>query len=396
MINIRIIYFTLILLLTCTSKPVPVNLVKYQNKVQQKIGEYDDLHRNSTIINKAAKFKSIDSLFNNYAIRNQFNGNVLVAQEGVLLYKKSFGYSDPAIGDILKDNSIFQLASVSKTVTAVAVLMLMEQQYFKLDDLVSKYFTDFPYEGVTIRHLLCHRSGLPNYLYFPANFYPATNMYLSNQDVYDVMVKYKPKKMLNPDVRFFYNNTNYMLLALLIEKVTGSSYTSYIQKHIFDVVGMPNSHAETPEEHWNRPNRTYGLYANNRHYPIDRFDGVYGDKGLYSTTEDMWQFDKSLYPDVLLTEQTLNEAFTNHVTEPRRFKQYGLGFRMKPDADSNKIIYHNGWWHGYRTAFHRREKDGTTIIVLSNRLNQTVYSSVKLIFNILDQKKGGADDEDDE
>lgn len=360
------------------------------------MAEMDSVFSKNVIQNYDLKKHRIDSIIRRLKKYNQFNGNLLVAQNGRILYRNSCGLADPTCKDTLTNESGFQLASVSKTITAVGVLLLFEQNYFKLDDPFCKYFPDFPYKNVTIRHLLAHRSGVPNYLHFNDRFYPKNKIYLNNYDIYETLVKYHFPPMMNAGKRFYYNNTNYVLLALLIEKMSGMSYSNFMQKYIFETVGMYSSSIELPDEFWYRNNKTYGLYANNRKYPVDKFDGVYGDKGVYSTTLDMYRFDRALYPDVLLKKKTLDEAFKNHVTEAKRLKMYGLGFRMKYDQDSNKIIYHNGWWHGYRTAFHRRLHDNSCVIVLSNRLNQSAYAVVKDIFKVLDDNKSKSNVQDKE
>ena len=371
----------------CNSKPKPYNYYNKVSEVKSSLAEQDSIFARSEIVNYDIKKHTIDSIVKVLYKRNQFNGNLLVAQNGRILYHTSCGMADPQGKDTLNNESCFQLASVSKTITAVSVLLLYEQNYFKLDDLFSKYFPDFPYKNVTIRHLLSHRSGVPNYLYFNDRYYPKNKIYLNNYDIYETMVKYKFPPMMQAGKRFFYNNSNYVLLALLIEKMSGMSYSNFVTKYVFETVGMDASSIELPDEFWYRDSKTYGLYANNRKYPVDKFDGVYGDKGIYSTTLDLYKFDRALYPDILLKKKTLEEAYKNQVTEARMVKMYGLGFRMKFDQDSNKIIYHNGWWHGYRTAFHRRLNDNSCVIVLSNRLNQSAYSVVNDIFKVLDNNK---------
>ncbi len=386
--------FTLVI--GCNSKPVPMKYEDKRTEVQKQIEEFDSTYAHNVIDNRAALAYSIDSLLKKMRKLDQFNGNILVAYKGNIIYQNAVGWANPSEKDSLNLNSMFQLASVSKTVTSTAVLLLYEQRYFKLDDKFTKYFPDFPYKNVTIKQLLNHRSGLPNYLYFNERFYPSNKIYLTNEDVYEVMVNKRIPPMFHPGARFFYNNTNYALLALLVERVSGRSYANYVQKNIFDLIGMRSSHVELPDEFWYRENKTYGLYPNNRKYGVDRFDGVFGDKGVYSNLEDMYLFNKALYPDVLLKESTLEEAFQNYVTEPRRIKQYGLGFRIKCGKDSCKIIYHNGWWHGYRTAFHRRPSDQSCVIVLSNRLNRSVYSIVRDVFKIIDKNSDKEEFEEEE
>jgi CubicO group peptidase (beta-lactamase class C family) len=168
---------------------------------------------------------------------------------------------------------------------------------------------------------------------------------------------------------------------LLVEKISGTSFPKYVETNIFRPLEMHNSFIAHPEKIWEKSNRTFGFHGRAM-VSNDKFDGVFGDKGAYSTIEDMFKFDRALYPNILLNENTLRLAFTNNVFGSK--KQYGLGFRLREDQNNQKIIYHNGWWHGYRTAFHRRESDNSCVVILSNRLDMVVYSKAKELFNVLD------------
>ncbi len=323
-----------------------------------------------------AEIYRLDTLFTKLYKADAFNGNVLIAKGKNIIYQKSFGYSIKEKNILLNDSSIFQLASVSKVITGVATLLLYEQGKLKLETKVSDILADFPYKDVTVKHLLSHRSGLPNYTYFCGEFLSDSICSLSNQNMLDLMIKHKPKAYLNPGLRFNYCNTNYALLALIVEKISQKSYATFLKEELFTPLGMNHSYTalniDSTKEYITRGyTMKYGCVAN------DRYDGVVGDKGIYTTTYDLFLLSTALYQHKLLANTTQELAFSPHSKEVKTHN-YGYGWRMRNMNDSAKEVFHNGWWHGYRTSFHRRLKDSLTVIVLSNRLNKSVYSTWRI------------------
>jgi CubicO group peptidase (beta-lactamase class C family) len=323
-----------------------------------------------------AEIYRLDTLFTKLYKADAFNGNVLIAKGKNIIYQKSFGYGIKEKNVLLNDSSIFQLASVSKVITGVATLLLYEQGKLKLETKVSDILADFPYKDVTVKHLLSHRSGLPNYTYFCGEFLSDSICSLSNQNMLDIMIKHKPKAYLNPGLRFNYCNTNYALLALIVEKISQKSYATFLKEELFKPLGMNHSYTalniDSTKEYITRGyTMKYGCVAN------DRYDGVVGDKGIYTTTYDLFLLSTALYQHKLLANTTQELAFSPHSKEVKTHN-YGYGWRMRNMNDSAKEVFHNGWWHGYRTSFHRRLKDSLTVIVLSNRLNKSVYSTWRI------------------
>lgn len=361
--------------------------------IEKRLEENRIKNTKNQVTDFAFKEFKIDSIFRNLSYANRFNGCVLVAQHGKIIYKNSFGVANPMLNEPLSTNSIFQLASVSKTITGVAVLQLIEEEKIGLDDYVSLYFPSFPYHTVTIRNLLSHTSGIPDYIKLDPAYYPNASQYINNEDALNAIIQANQPLGFTPGTRFRYNNSNYAILAYLVEKVSGERFPEYVKNHIFTPLKMTNSFISYPEQIWEKSNRTFGFYPNRQMYVNDRFDGAFGDKGAYSTVEDMFKFDRALYPNILLKDETLQLAFTNNILDMRSSKKYGLGFRLREDQNNQKIIYHNGWWHGYRTAFHRRESDNSCVIILSNRLDRVVYTQAKQLFNILDNYYPGQFDE---
>ncbi len=307
-----------------------------------------------------------------------FNGSVLVAKNGHVIFEKYQGTAHLGAKDSITANTPLHIASVSKTFTAMAVLKLWQEKKLLLDDEFDLYFPAFNYPGVTIRSLLNHRSGLPNYLYFMDELGWDKKKLITNQDVFDYLVNRKAdiKNISSPNTHFTYCNTNYALLALLIEKVADTSYPAYIKMNIFDPLQMTNSFVynradsakSTPSYDWR------GQLIPNNH-----LDGVYGDKNIYSTTHDLFKWDRLLATNLLFLPATLEQAYTPYSNEKAGIRNYGLGWRMNVYPDGTKIIFHNGWWHGNNAVFIRLIKEDATVIVLGNRYNRGIYKSKYLV-----------------
>jgi CubicO group peptidase (beta-lactamase class C family) len=177
------------------------------------------------------------------------------------------------------------------------------------------------------------------------------------------------------DRDFNYCNTNYALLALIIEQVSGMKYSQYLEKTFFTPIGMQHTFVFSPEME-NSVLPSYNWKAKKE--PFTYLDGVYGDKNIYSTPRDMLKWDSILTYGSLFKSETLEAAYTGYSNEKRGIKNYGLGWRMYVYPNNKKIIYHNGWWHGNNTFFSRMIDDSITIIVLGNKFNKHIYDARKL------------------
>jgi CubicO group peptidase (beta-lactamase class C family) len=332
-------------------------------------------------IDADTKIRQIDAIFQQ-KVREGLNGNVLIAQKGVILYKRCFGMAhfEKSSRDSLCEDSKFQLASLSKTFTAVATLKLIETGKLSLDDSIQRFFPDFPYHGISIRNLLSHRSGLPNYAYMfddsmKHNFYNAQKPYPTNAVIMHWMAtkRPRPKPYNQPGRSFSYSNTNYMVLASIIERASGQPFETFVRRNILEPIGMRQTYIATTRNDSINRLRTAG-YQWNRRIPKDYFDDVVGDKGVYSTTGDLFRWYRALNGECLLKSQTLAEAFLPRSFERKGARNYGYGFRMQLDASNQPTyIYHTGWWKGYNTMFWFSPKDEYVIIILGNRYNRTVY-----------------------
>lgn len=309
-----------------------------------------------------------DSLqrFSDQLRKSGFNGTILFAENGQIIFSEACGYANLKTKEPLTMESAFQLASISKPITALAVMILKQDGKLGIDDSVNKYIPELPYPGITIRHLLTHRSGLPNYMYFAEEDWANKEVPLRNQDVIDLMVKNQYKPYYLPDKRYNYSNTNYALLAYIIEKVSGTKFEEFVQKRIFDPCKMVNSRIYNKNVSPINTNLVVG-YPSSRYEAENTFlNGVVGDKGIYCSAYDLLMLDQALYTDKILTEATRREAFTPQHKDLHLNDNYGLGWRLDLTDSSNPAIYHTGWWKGFRTYFIRELGEKRTIIILCN------------------------------
>nr|WP_294992963.1 serine hydrolase domain-containing protein [uncultured Sediminibacterium sp.] len=347
--------------------------------------------------NKAVYAAEIEKQYQQLLGNKGFNGSILVAKNGEVLFEDYKGYSNFKTKEPITPNTTFHLASVSKTFTGMAILKLREQGKLNLDDFVTDFFPDFPYPNITVQLLLNHRSGLNNYVYFlvdrKVETYRVKNKkgrwvrrtrtikmpplkpgLLTNQDMLDYMIKYKPAPLFGPDKAFRYSNTNYALLALIIEKVTGQSYPTYLKDSLFTPLGMTDSYVFSLAD----TGRYVPSYKNNNvPYRIEKLDCIYGDKNVYSTVRDMFLWDRALQEGIYVNQASQTLAYQPYSFETKSFHNYGLGWRLL-NSPTEEIVYHNGWWHGNNTVFTRYIKDSATIIVLGNRYNRNIYKAKKL------------------
>ena len=332
-------------------KPIPLSLID-RKKEQQKL---------------TAFFES--NLLKNPGI---FSGGILVAKGGNIIFEHYSGFQDfPRKEQPITDTSSIHIASTSKTFTGMAALMLVQQKKLFLEDTVGKFFSDWPYPGVTIKDLLNHRSGIPNYLYFmeASNWDP--QKMATNQDVLEVILKERPAKHAAPNKRFEYSNTNYVLLASIIEKVTGRSFPTFMHEEIFEPLQMKHSFVFQLKD---TARATPSFQPGGSLWGFDYLDLTYGDKNIYSTPRDLLKWDQILYTEQLISKQLLDAAFSPYSFERPGTHNYGLGWRLELLPNHKKIIYHFGRWHGNNSAFTRLTNEKVTIIILGNKFNRYIYS----------------------
>lgn len=319
------------------------------------------------------KAESIDKVFSNLRRKVGFNGTVLYAEQGRIIYNKAWGFRNLRKRcDSIQSDDMFQLSSVSKMFTAEAIMILKNEGKIDYDVDIREYIPEFPYEGITTRLLLNHRSGLPRYESMADAHWPDRKKPFLNEDMIEYYVKYQPTPYFKPDNGFNYSNANYALLASIIERVTGTSFPDFMKKRIFEPLGMNNSYIYEM-----RPDTLVSAYLENvvQGYYMDRrrpmqapneyLNGVKGDKIMISNTEDMFKFWTAVDYGLLVPDSIQDEAFKPGSPKSRKRKDnYGFGWRIPSKYPG--CYYHYGWWKAYRSFFIRDDVNDKTIIILTN------------------------------
>jgi CubicO group peptidase (beta-lactamase class C family) len=317
---------------------------------------------------------TIENLMSQLHERGQFNGEILVAQRGKILYRGAFGLSDQKSGQTFTPDTPSCLASLSKPFTALAAMMLAEGHRLAYDDPIAKYFPELPESlgAATIRQLLNHTSGIPDYSDLNVE-HPG----MVNAEVLTALRRVD-KPLFPPGWRYQYSNSGYVLLGLVVARVSGQPLSRYLEDHIFKPLNMKNSFVLTS------PSRKTGAVARgyNAFGTADDYNAyVTGDGGVYSTVNDLFAFDQALHRHELVKQQTLDEAFT-----PGRVREgkttYGFGWNVESDA-AGKRVWHTGNTAGFRAFIEHRLDREITVTMLTNGGNTKRLEINQAIQNIL-------------
>jgi CubicO group peptidase (beta-lactamase class C family) len=338
-------------------------------------------------------YRELNGFFDSMLIRRGFNGGILVAKNGSVIYEKYVGFRDLRKKDSLTDTTALHIASSGKTFTAIAILRLIQENKLSLNDTISKFFPNFPYAGITVKMLLSHRSGLPNYVYFIYNSGWDTKKFATNQDMLNILYTNKPNPNFPPNKRFSYSNTNFVLLAMIVEKLTGKTFPEFMKEKFFDPLQMKHTYIFTLKD---TLTSTPSFTAGGAYWDFDFLDGTYGDKNLYTTPQDLLKWDQALYTDQIISKALLDSAFTPYSLERPSVHNYGLGWRLQILPNGKKIIYHFGKWHGFNAAFARLTDEKVTIIILGNKFNRNIYNAAHLCYDFFGEYLQRHTDPEDE
>jgi len=324
-----------------------------------------------------AKKASVENFCDKY-FRNENNSvSLLVAKDGQIIYERYQGTANKNKGTKITVDTPMHIASVSKVFTATAVLLLVEKGKIGLDQKVSTILPEFPYEDISVKNLLSHRSGLRNYAYFVEDKGVwDLHKTLTNHDILNLFTEKEIKCDCPADKRFCYCNTNYAMLALIIEKITGMSYPEAMKTMIFEPLGMDNTYVFEYEK--DRQTATPSYKGNMMEIGLDHLDAVYGDKNIYSTPRDILKFDLARNAPTFLNKNLREQMYEGYSNEHKGTKNYGLGMRMIEWETGQKFYFHNGWWHGNTSSYISLVKENVTIIALSNKFTRNTYAVRKL------------------
>lgn len=323
---------------------------------------------------------SIDTLIEAQFRSGTFSGTVIVAGRDSVLYEKAFGMADRAVQRSLELSTPFYLASVSKQFTAAAIMLLYQDGLLAFDDLIMDYLPDLPgdvYDQITIRHLLNHTSGIPDYYEF-ASPWPG----FTNEDVFDVLLTIDSLQFA-PGNKYQYSNSGYVLLSIIVDKVTGRHFGEFLKERILDPVGMKqctvkdqySTEITEPAIGYDRA----GKISDYRYYTT-------GGGGIYASAEDLYLWDRALYTGKIIDLELLKmEAWKSGVLNDGTKTHYGFGWNLSPDHP--EIVRHGGDLDGFRTHFFRDTKSRITIIILSNSGYEDVEGLCDGIYGLINSGK---------
>lgn len=337
------------------------------------------------------KTEQIDKLMNLYSEYEQFNGSILVADAGIVIYKKGFGMANMEWNIPNQPDTKHRLGSVTKQFTAVLILQLVEQGKLKLDAPISTYLPDYPKtlgDKITIHHLLTHTSGIPNYTSFP-NFMKDLSMNPYSPEVFVKKFSDLPLEF-TPGEKFAYSNSGYFLLGYIIEKVSGKTYEQFLQDNILTPLKMNNTgydHHETILK-----NRASGYEKNGKNYSNASYLDLsipYAAGSLYSTVDDLFLWNQALYTEQLLSTKYKELLFNSYI--PAGPGHYGYGWFVNKDFNGEKnesitVIEHGGGINGFNTLFSQIPADKNLVVLLNNTGGTNLNEMNKAIRNILYNK----------
>lgn len=342
------------------------------------------------------KQKALDNFFTALSQNQQFNGNVLVAENGNIVYEKSFGYADFSTKRPNAAKSSFPIASITKTFTSTAILQLSEKKQLDINDYVTKYLPTFPYTTITIKNLLSHTSGLQPY----DNFFDTLRItnpdtVFTNKDILPRYASLKLPLLYQPGEDCNYDNVNFIFLSLIVEKVSGMTYQDYVRKFIFKPAGMTKTffpkvalyHYSSKEKtnlsntYWYRHLYSSSLQLTDTIQFISQYWNTYNFQGfgeIVSTTEDLFKYDQAFYKGTLLKSLTYNKAITPVLLnngQPNKGNNdgssFGLGWIIQIDSPFGKLVRSSGGAIGLRSSLYRNIDKHQTIILIDNTQNAT-------------------------
>ena len=309
--------------------------------------------------------------------RGQFNGSIIVAIGGKAVYRKAFGEASFQSHRKFTAATISNLGSVAKQFTAMTIMILGEQGKIKYDDPVSKYTPEFAgtLNRITLRHLLNHTSGIPD-----VGDLGIDHPRLTNDEVLRRLSK--PDFLVSkPGEKYRYSNSNYVLLAVVVERVSGQHFADFLAEKIFKPLGMHDTfvYDGSPRDMTSMAS-AYDQFGN----PAGGGALITGSGGMYSNVDDLLKWDQALYTERLVRQSTLAEAFT-----PGQVKEgvsiYGFGWNIG-DQEGRKFVWHQGATGGFRALIERRLTERITVIILTNRGNSKRLEINDAILNILNGK----------
>lgn len=334
----------------------------------------------------------LDEFINDYVEYGKFNGAVLVAKEGKIIYKKGFGWANMEWDIPNQPDTKFRIASITKQFTAMLIVQLVAEKKLDLHTPISAYLPDYPKENgdsITIHHLLTHTSGTPEF-----------DLYLNYRDI--ERNRYKPEELIDlfadqplqfsPGEKYEYSNPGYIILGVIIEKITGKSYEQVLQEKILKPLKMTNSGYD--HQYNVLRNRASGYsrgYLRNDYYNTNYVDMSipYAAGSIYSTVEDLYLWDQALYTDELLPEKYRDLLFGKYIPTRRRYYGYGWFIAKMFVGKTDELVEinrHGGGINGFSTMITRIPSNKSLVVLLNNIERAPLYEMTVAINGIIHGK----------
>ena len=333
------------------------------------------------IAQKSADFKNLDSILNILNKTDRFNGAVLYAEKGKVLYKKAFGVTDHRSNQTLTTQSAFNLASVTKQFICMGIMMLKEKGLLQYDDDCKKYIPELPYDGISIRNLMTHTSGITEYFDVFQRYKTPLDT-LSNEKMIRLYATVKPPLDFATGSKWTYCNTNYVLLVSIIERISKQPVDLFIKKNITAPLGLKDTYVYQILMPAIPANHVYGFEQvgdKKKLNDLTPFDGVVGDGNIYSSVEDLYRWEQSLNTEKLVKKATMDEAL-----QPVKLKDgttYPYGFGWFIEQEKNQQYSHTVGCVGFTNLIYRDVKNNRTIISLSSGSNGAANSITRKFIN---------------
>ncbi len=309
--------------------------------------------------------REFDQLLNERYQSGQPGVAALVAKDGQVIYRKAFGMANLELDVPMTPDMVFRIGSVTKQFTAVAILQLLEQGKLSLDDEITRFIPDYPTQGhkITIHHLLNHTSGIKSYTSM-SEFSMVLRKDQAPSQIIDI---FKDQPMdFAPGEQFLYNNSGYILLGYIIEKISGQTYQEYVEEYLFKPAGM--IHSLYANDKGVLKNRAYGYQPSPSGYANSEFLSMslpYAAGSLMSTVDDLFKWNQALQSGKLLKKETLELAFTPGKLNDGTQMTYGYGWEMG-NLQGSPIISHGGGIHGFLSFASWLPEENIVVVLLQN------------------------------
>ncbi len=328
--------------------------------------------------------------------RGIVTGNILIYEEGKIVYQNSYGLRAINPKDSLTLNSQFRLASVSKQFTGMSIMKLKEAGKLDYDQKVNEILPEFPYNNISVRHLLNHVSGLTDYERLIDQNWTAedsTKTYvLGNDEIIKEFHRVSPELDFQPGEKWEYSNTGYLYLASIVEKISGQHMREFLKENIFDPLNMNNTvlYKYQIDTDPNMPNRVFGyrVALNQVDLVVNDYNivnDVRGDGGIYSTLEDLYKWNQALAKHTIISKAYLEEAWTPAKLNNGELTEYGFGWFIDSKENEPKVVNHSGGWVGFATFLHNEVETNNGLVLLTNNSSRNIRYVLEGINNI---KKG--------